>query len=188
MKNKSAIAFALCAAVMAAPALYAQDNASAPAAKPAKAPAQKTPAAKPASAKDMNIKEYIELLRANVRDQKAQMMGAVMQLNAQDAAKFWPIYAEYDAELTKVNNLRVANIEEYAKSYSAMTDEKADELVKNSMQYQKQRAELLAVYYGKMKDALGSITAARFLQVETQLLGIIDLQIAASLPIVGEAQ
>ena len=36
-----------------------------------------------------------------------------------------------------------------------------------------------------MKQALGAITAARFVQVENQLLEIIDLQIAANLPIAG---
>jgi len=187
MIKKSAVVLAFCASLLFVPGLRAQDSAAAAKPAPAKAPAAK-PAPKPASAKDMNIKEYIELLRSNVRQEKSQMMGAVMQLSADDAAKFWPIYAEYDAELTKVNNLRVANIEEYAKYYGSMTDDKADELVKNAMQFQKQRQELLATYYAKMKDALGGITAARFLQVETQLLGIIDLQIAASLPIVGEAK
>ena len=108
-----------------------------------------------------------------------------MVLSAAEAAKFWPIYADYDAELTKVNDLRVANIEEYSRTYNDMTDAKADELIKNSLQFQVQRGELLAKYYGRVKDSLGAITAARFIQVEHQLLLIIDLQIAASLPIVG---
>ena len=38
------------------------------------------------------------------------------------SAKFWPIYEEYDAELTKLNNLRVANIQDYARNYDQMTD------------------------------------------------------------------
>jgi hypothetical protein len=125
-------------------------------------------------------------MRANVRDQKAEIMGSVMQLNIDDAAKFWPIYSEYDAELTKLNNLRVHNITEYAENYSQMTDEKADELIQSALDYQKQRGELLAKYYERVKQALGSITAARFLMVEHQLLLLIDLQIASSLPIVGE--
>lgn len=133
-----------------------------------------------------NIQAYVELMRADVRDQKAEIMGSILQLNIDDAAKFWPIYSEYDAELTKVNNLRVQNITEYAQNYSQMTDEKADELVQRTFDYQKQRAEVLAKYYGRVKDALGGITAARFLMVEHQLLLIIDLQIASSLPIVGE--
>lgn len=139
-----------------------------------------------ADAKEKNIQEYIELMRSNVRDQKSQIMGAVMQLNVDDAAKFWPIYAEYDAELTKLNNLRVENIQDYARNYSQMTDAKADELIQRSLDYQKQRGELLAKYYQVMKQSLGAITAARFLQVEHQLLLIIDLQIASSLPIVEE--
>jgi len=57
-------------------------------------------------------------------------MGAVMVLSSDDAAKFWPIYSEYDAELTKLNNQRVENVKEYARTYDQMTDEKADELIK----------------------------------------------------------
>ena len=134
-----------------------------------------------------NIQEYIELLRSNVRRDKAQIMGAVMQLSADDATRFWPIYAEYNAELTRINDQRVANIEEYARSYSQLTDEKADELVQSAMAYQKMRSELLVKYYDRVKQSLGGITAARFLQVESQLLLIIDLQIDSSLPLAGES-
>jgi hypothetical protein len=139
-----------------------------------------------ADAKEKNIQEYIELMRSNVRDEKSQIMGAVMQLNIDDAAKFWPIYSQYDAELTKLNNLRVENIQDYANNYSQMTDAKADELIQRSLDYQKQRGELLAKYYQVMKQSVGAINAARFLQVEHQLLLIIDLQIASSLPIAQE--
>lgn len=145
-----------------------------------------TPMSAAASAQEQNIKAYIELLRADVRQQKAEMMGATMVLSASDAAKFWPIYSDYDAELTKLNDQRVANIEEYARTYDQMTDEKADELIQNAMAYQKQRAELLAKTYEKVKQALGAITAARFVQVEHQLLLIIDLQVASNLPVIGQ--
>jgi hypothetical protein len=67
-----------------------------------------------------------------------------------------------------------------------MTDAKADELIQNALNYRKQRSELLAKYYGRVKESLGAVTAARFAQIEDQLLLIIDLQIASSLPIVGE--
>jgi len=134
-----------------------------------------------------NMQAYIELLRSDVRQQKAEMVGEVMQLSAADAAKFWPIYSEYDGELTKLNDLRVANIQDYARTYDEMTDEKADELIQKALSYRKQRSELLATYYGRVKQALGGITAARFVQVEDQLLLIIDLQIDSSLPVVGQS-
>ena len=99
-KQKAAwfLVMSLLTALLAfAPAVWAQDN------------------AQPALKSDpQNIQAYIDLLRADVRQQKAEMMGAVMQLSAADAAKFWPIYEQYDAELAKLNDQRVANIQEYA--------------------------------------------------------------------------
>jgi hypothetical protein len=67
-----------------------------------------------------------------------------------------------------------------------MTNEKADELIQKLSAYQKQRAELLAKAFGRVKQALGAITAACFAQIEQQLLLILDLQIASSLPVMGE--
>jgi hypothetical protein len=136
-------------------------------------------------AQEKNLQEYTTLLRANVRQQKSQVMAAVMQLDEDDAAKFWPIYKEYDAELTKLNDLRTANIQEYARNYNQMTDAKADLLVRQSFDYRNQRNALLVKYYGRFKTSLGAVQAARFLQVEDQLLMIIDLQIESALPIVG---
>jgi hypothetical protein len=153
-----------------------------------KTPTEKPPAKSAATAQtpeELNTREYIILLRKDVSAEKARLLGTVMQFDAEDAAKFWPIYRDYDAELSKLNDLRVANIQEYAHSYNTMTDAKADELIKNAMSYQKQRGELLAKYYERVKQELGAITAARFVQVEHQLLTIIDLKIASSLPVVG---
>ena len=138
------------------------------------------------STQEKNLQEYIDLLRADVRQQKAEIMGSVMALDIDQAAKFWPIYSEYEVELTNLNNLRVANIKEYARTYDQMTDASAEELVQHALNYRKQRSDLLAKYYGRVKASLGAVQAARFLQIEDQLLMIIDLQIASELPIVGQ--
>jgi hypothetical protein len=144
-------------------------------------------AASPAGdAHEKNVQAYIDLLRSDVRQQKSEIMGAVMLLSAEDAKKFWPIYAEYDAELKKLNDQRIENIKEYTRLYTELTDAKADELIVRSLTYQKERAELLAKTYERVKQELGAITAARFTQIEHQLLLIIDLQIASALPIVGQ--
>jgi len=156
---------------------------------------QKTePTAAPASAagsatdtQKKNIQAYIDLMRKDVRQQKAELMGSVMILSAADAAKFWPIYSAYDAELTKLNNQRVETIKQYVADYEHMTDDEADQLIQKSMVYQKQRAQLLDKTYEQVKQALGGITAARFALVEHQLLLLIDLQIVSSLPIVGQS-
>jgi hypothetical protein len=178
MNKRSAAAVAIFAFLASVTALPAQD----------KAQPQKTPtkaAATPTTPNAQNLDAYIKLLRKDVRSQKSAVMSQVMQLDADEAAKFWPIYRDYDAELSKVNDLRVANIKEYASSYNQLTDAKADELIQSAMAYQKQRMDLLSKYYERMKQEMGAITAARFVQVEYQLLLVIDLQIASELPIAG---
>lgn len=147
---------------------------------------KQTPPSAMTDAQRKNLQEYVELLHSNVRQEKDEIMGAVMALSADQAAKFWPIYEQYDAELTKLNNLRVANIQDYARNYDQMTDATADESVQNAFNDRRQRSELLEKYYGRVKASLGSIQAARFLQIEDQLLAIIDLQITSNLPIVGQ--
>jgi hypothetical protein len=167
---------------------FAQDTAqpTAPPKAAAKSSSPSAPAVTPSAAaqKNLNLKAYAKLLQEDVRSEKSAIMAEVMEFDPDQAAKFWPIYRDYDAELTKLNDMRIANIDEYAHSYSSMTDAKADELIQAAMTYQKQRGELLAKYYERVKTEMGAITAARFVQVEHQLLLLIDLQIVSNLPVV----
>jgi hypothetical protein len=140
----------------------------------------------PGASTNKNMQAYVKLLLSHVQRRKAEVMAEMMQLNAADAAKFWPVYNEYDAELNKLNDLRVENIAEFARTYTQMTNDKADELIQSKLGHRRQQSELLAKYYDRVKAQLGAITAARFVQVEDQLLLIIDLQIDSSLPVVGQ--
>jgi hypothetical protein len=146
----------------------------------------KTAAPSEADAQKKNMQSYIDLLRKDVRHQKAEIMGSMMLLSAADAAKFWPIYSDYDAALSKLNDQRLENIKEYAHNYNDLTDAEADRLIQKAVSFQKDRAELLNSTYEKVKQALGAVTAARFAQIEHQVLLIIDLQIDSSLPIAGQ--
>jgi len=136
------------------------------------------------SNEDLNLRAYMELLRTDVRKQKTDIMGQVMQFDTDEAAKFWPIYNAYDAELKLTGEQKLAMIKKYSDNYENMTDAIADELVRDAAQIDRQRFDLKVKYYGQVKEALGSITAARFIQVENQLLMLIDLQIASSLPVI----
>jgi glutamyl/glutaminyl-tRNA synthetase len=177
-QNRVLLAMLFVLAVLPAPQSRAQTNTQKPADKPA--------ATSDPDTHKQNMDAYLALMRREVQQEKAEIMGATMALNAQDAAKFWPIYSEYDSELTKLNDQRVANIKEYSQNYAQLSDEEADKLIQKSMTYQKQRAELLAQTYEKVKQALGGVTAARFAMVEHQILTIIDLQIIEGLPIAGQ--
>jgi hypothetical protein len=123
-------------------------------------------------------------MRADVKSEKVQVLGAMMQFTPDEASTFWPIYNSYDSDLTKLGDRRLALIREYADNYDSMTDEKADELVQKNFTLVSDRNALLKKCYEQVKSKMGAKNAARFVQVEHQLVMIIDLQIASQLPAV----
>jgi len=133
---------------------------------------------------DLNLRAYIELLRSDVRMKNAAVISEVMQFDPADAAKFWPIYKDYEAELTRSGDMKLALIKKYADHYENMTETIADEIASGALKLDQERHDLKAKYYELIKQSLGAITATRFLQVENQLLMLLDLQVEASLPVV----
>lgn len=135
-------------------------------------------------AKTLNLTAYAELLRSDVRAQKVAIITEVMHFTEAEDAAFWPIYREYDLEMAKLGDERVALIAEYASNYSNLTDAVAEKLASKALDLEAKRQALKSKYFDRFKTALSPRTALRFLQVEHQLLLLIDLQISAALPIV----
>jgi len=71
----------------------------------------------------------------------------------------------------------------YAK-YDSMNAKTASRLVKESISIAKGRNALLEKYYNKVAKALGAVTAARFLQVENQMLTLLDAQVMDQVPLI----
>jgi hypothetical protein len=135
-------------------------------------------------AKSLNLSAYAELLRREVQTEKVAIITEVMGFTDAEDAAFWPIYREYDIEMAKLGDERVALIEEYARNYEQMSDGTADKLAGRALDLEARRHAVKAKYFERIKKALSPRTALRFLQVEQQLLLIIDLQVLSALPIV----
>ena len=55
----------------------------------------------PAESKELNEQAYVRLLRTDLKTKKEAIIKEEMQLTPQQAAAFWPIYRDYDAEQKK---------------------------------------------------------------------------------------
>ena len=134
--------------------------------------------------KTLNLSAYAELLRSDVHAQKIAILTEVMGFSEAEDKAFWPIYRDYDTEMAKLGDERVALVAEYARVYSHITDDVARSLATRAMDLDKRRTAALERCFTRLGTALSPTMALKFLQVEHQLLLIIDLQISASLPIV----
>jgi hypothetical protein len=148
------------------------------------ASAQTTGANAADDTRDANLRAYVQLLRSDLRTEKVAIITEVMTFTEEEDAKFWPIYREYEMKLANLNDERLKGIKEYADNFDTVTDELADRLVRGALSLEERRNALKLDVYNKLKAALSAKTAARFIQVENQILLLLDLQIASSLPIV----
>jgi len=128
--------------------------------------------------------EYIELLRSDLKADKTAIMTAAMQFTPQQAEIFWPIYREYDLELSKLGDALIALVKDYAANFQQMTPASAKDLTGRLFKIEKGRIELRQKYYGKFEKAMDPVVAARFVQVERQIGLLIDTQIAAEIPLI----
>ncbi len=126
---------------------------------------------------------YIELLRSDIKFQKKILVSQTMNFSEEDASVFWPIYKEYEVELDKLGDKRLANIRYFANNYKKMTDQIADELIDKAFNYQEERLKLKRNVYNQIKEKMNPSTAAKFIQLEHQIQLIIDLKINAELPL-----
>ena len=126
---------------------------------------------------------YIEILKSEIKTDKKAIITETMQFTEKESSAFWPIYNEFEHELEKLSGKRIANIKDFAANYDSLTDKKADELIKTSFSFQNDRLSLNEKYYKKFAEVLTPIVAAKYMQLENQIQLILDLSIAANLPL-----
>src|SRR3954452_3913472 len=85
-------------------------------------------AAQDSQTKTVNLTAYAELLRSDIRLQKVAIITDAMESTAAEAAAFCSLSREYDGEMSKLGDERVALVAEYARNYEKLTDDVADRL------------------------------------------------------------
>jgi hypothetical protein len=138
----------------------------------------------PQQTKEANLKAYIGMMRTDLKKDKVSILTEMMDLGPDQAARFWPVYNEYDKALTALADERIAFIRMYADNYSDLTDEMATKIAMGMMDLQARRMDLQKQYFQRLSQTLTPKDAARWLQIEAQIEKVVDLQILSSLPIV----
>jgi hypothetical protein len=143
-----------------------------------------TPALTAAQPDAGNLRAFIELARSDLKTQKASLIAENLPLTDEEAIEFWPLHRDYEAELSKLNDQKLALIARYANSYQTMSDKEAGELANGSFNVEQKKVELKRKYFKRFSKVVPATKAARFFQLENQINLALDLQVAASLPLI----
>jgi len=126
---------------------------------------------------------YIELLRQDIKAQKVAILTEALSLTDEQGTVFWPIHREYEAELAKINDQRIALIKEYAANYdTGMTLRRVEDLMDQTFKLEQDRSKLRQKYYKKFQKEVNPMAAAKFIWIERMINNLGDLQIQTELP------
>jgi hypothetical protein len=156
-----------------------------PQAQPAQ-PAKPASAAAESKAKNAaDVDKLVDLLRKDVRAQKADIVAKTMSLDATQAAAFWPVYKQYESERAAIGSERLAIIQDFAEHYETLNDTNAKGLVTRFQAMQDKEVALQKKYVDEFMKVLPAKTAARFFQVDRRINMLIDLELSSSIPLVN---
>lgn len=128
------------------------------------------------------ITNYSELLRSNIRANKVAIITAEIPMTSEESTAFWPIYREYELEVTKIWDDRIALINTFAENQPNLTENLARDLAFRSMDADVREIGARREAYNRIQDATNPILAAKWLQLENQISRLVGLQVASELP------
>ena len=121
--------------------------------------------------------DFVDLLRRDIRSQKKQIIAENMELSDAEAERFWPIYDQYAAELSKIYDVKIALLKDYADNYSSMTGEQAENYIRRRAEVEQSIMQLRLKYIPAFRKVLSGRETALFYQLDWRLGLAIDVQL-----------
>jgi len=128
--------------------------------------------------------DLIEVARSIVTRDRQAVVVATMELTEAEGKDFWPLYHEYRFEMDKVADDLMKLVQDYAKVYPDVPEGRAKQWLKDYTRLQQEQVDKRAAYLKKFSKVMPAAKALRFAQVETRLDLVIQLQLAAQVPLV----
>ena len=130
--------------------------------------------------------DNMQILMEKVKADKKLLVANNMGLTESEAKGFWPVYEEYQKDLTAINQRIIKMIESYAADYRAksLTDEKAKKLIEEMVAIEQAESGMKAAYVPKLGKVLPQMKVARYLQIENKIRALVKYELAGGVPLV----
>jgi hypothetical protein len=132
----------------------------------------------------VEVEKDLALIRRDIRSEKKKLIAANITLTETEATKFWPVYDQYVAEMTKHNDEFYSVIKDYAANQKTITDAQASSMIKRWAAIQIGQAQTRQKFIPLFEKVVPARTVARFFQIDRRLYALLDLQVASEIPLI----
>ena len=125
----------------------------------------------------------LEGLRAELRASRKQVMAQNLILSPDEATRFWPVYDQFQADLSKIKDDQYALLAEYVNTFGSYNDPGATDFITRWVDLDVRTTALRAHYVPIVGKVLPGVKAATYFQIERRVSMLIDQRIASLLPV-----
>lgn len=126
------------------------------------------------------LAQYREAMQAT----RADIMAKGLTLSADQAAKFWPMFEQYQKEQNAIIDAQIEAIQKYADHFSTLNDTDSVAFVKALLDRDDKMQALRAKWLAKFQTAVPGGTAARAIQLDRRISQIAQAQLSSQIPLV----
>jgi aspartyl aminopeptidase len=131
-----------------------------------------------------NTEQAVEQYRSAMQAKRADIMAKGLTLSADQAAKFWPMFEQYQKEQNKVIDAQVKAIQKYAASYDNLTDADSLAFVKALLDRDEKMQQLRVKWLTTFQTVVPAGTAARVIQIDRRVSQLAQAELSAQVPLV----
>ena len=130
-----------------------------------------------------NFKEELDVVQSTWGKNKKALTQDFLQLSAEEAAAFSPIYDAYQESRKKIAQVRADAMETFASKNAQLDDATAKDMVTKLMKNNNNLASLQSKTFKKLSKALSPAKAAQWWQLESYIDAEIRAAILGELPL-----
>ena len=128
--------------------------------------------------------DLIDMIKRDINAERRTIIAEALTIPLESETEFWHMYNEMEQEFDIIADKRAKNIKKFADNYENVTEEVAAELAKTHFEMEASRLKINKTYYKKAAKLITKKEAARFIQLLGQIQLLIDIQIAAEVPLI----
>lgn len=138
---------------------------------------------KPAASAKPSVEESIKAFRADLQSKRADVMAKSVSLNAEQAAKFWPVFEQYQKEQNVIMDEHLNGIQKYVDAYETLDDAQALAFMNAHLDRDTKMNALRQKYLAEFQKVLPVRLAVRVVQIDRRLSLATQAQIANLIPL-----
>lgn len=142
------------------------------------------PQVQPAGAHTVNVEEAMKSFRADLQASRADIIAKNVQLTAEQAAKFWPLFERYQKDQSAIIDAQLKGVQEYAEKFEKLDDATALRLVKAHLERDGRMNALRQQWLGEFGKVLPGRLAARVIQVDRRISLAQQMEISSQVPLI----